>query len=395
MAITTWMNPGGTLSCEDLGSWLSVAFGGGDASAPSGTQGVFMHPKGGPLNRFAGSGTTSPVTIGTGWAMVGNKIVCNDAPVSVTVSTPAAAARKDRIVLRHTYATGATEVCLIQSAEGATDYADYTTSAYQTAGTVWTIPLDKVDITTGGAITLTDERDPLLGSFGGSVPLGTIIMWSGTMSGHYPVVGGLTDTRWHLCNGETVAGLATPDLRDRFVVGASDSYSIGNTGGAVYVNLQHAHTNANESAHTHASGSIATANESSHTHTQGNTGSESSHTHTQGNTGSGTPHRHDTYNITDTATGFVLTGGEWGGSPSHVDKTSQETAHTHTNPTTSAGSAHSHTNPTTSAGSAHNHSVSGTTAAGSAHTHTMNNQLSATQDIRPPYYALAYLMRVA
>ena len=49
---------------------------------------------------------------------------------------------------------------------------------------------------------------------------GMILIWSGS-TGNIP-------SGWVLCNGSN----STPDLRDRFVVGAGNSYSVGATGGA-------------------------------------------------------------------------------------------------------------------------------------------------------------------
>ncbi|MEI6568945.1 MAG: tail fiber protein [Verrucomicrobiota bacterium] len=44
----------------------------------------------------------------------------------------------------------------------------------------------------------------------GSVPVGTIVLWSGTS----------IPTGWAICDGRTVNGQATPDLRGRFVLGS-------------------------------------------------------------------------------------------------------------------------------------------------------------------------------
>lgn len=70
------------------------------------------------------------------------------------------------------------------------------------------------------------------------VPSGVIVMWSGAI-GDIP-------EGWALCDGTN----GTPDLRDRFIIGAGGSYSVGNTGGAT--------------THTHGVGSYAVG---SHTHT--------------------------------------------------------------------------------------------------------------------------------
>ena len=51
------------------------------------------------------------------------------------------------------------------------------------------------------------------------IPSGSIIMWSGSI-GSIPV-------GYYLCNGSN----GTPDLRDRFIIGAGNSYAVGATGG--------------------------------------------------------------------------------------------------------------------------------------------------------------------
>jgi microcystin-dependent protein len=57
------------------------------------------------------------------------------------------------------------------------------------------------------------------------VPKGVILMWSGN-SANIP-------SGWALCDGTNVVGFGiTPDLRNRFIVGATGTYSPGETGGA-------------------------------------------------------------------------------------------------------------------------------------------------------------------
>lgn len=68
------------------------------------------------------------------------------------------------------------------------------------------------------------------GVVGGIVPRGGIIMWSGKANA--------IPKGWALCNGETVDGVKTPDLRDRFIVGAGSSYGVGNTGGEAMYQLK-------------------------------------------------------------------------------------------------------------------------------------------------------------
>ncbi len=73
----------------------------------------------------------------------------------------------------------------------------------------------------------------------GTTPIGGIIMWSGA-------VADIPDG-WALCNGSTVNGHATPDLRGRFVAGAGGSYAVAYTNGADSVTL----TTAQLPAHGH------------------------------------------------------------------------------------------------------------------------------------------------
>ena len=62
----------------------------------------------------------------------------------------------------------------------------------------------------------------------GIAPVGTIIMWSQAT----------IPNGWSLCNGQTVNGIKTPDLRGRFIVGAGGTgYNLGNIGGAEKVAL--------------------------------------------------------------------------------------------------------------------------------------------------------------
>lgn len=77
------------------------------------------------------------------------------------------------------------------------------------------------------------------------IPTGGIIMWSGSIAN--------IPNGWALCNGSN----GTPDLRDRFVVGAGTSYAVGATGGVNSVTLDttqipaHNHS-INDPGHWHA-----------------------------------------------------------------------------------------------------------------------------------------------
>jgi hypothetical protein len=74
------------------------------------------------------------------------------------------------------------------------------------------------------------------------VPAGMIMIWSGSV--------GSIPTGWTLCNGSN----STPDLRDKFVIGAGSSYAVGGTGGSANaVVVSHTHTaTVTDSGHTHS-----------------------------------------------------------------------------------------------------------------------------------------------
>jgi hypothetical protein len=76
------------------------------------------------------------------------------------------------------------------------------------------------------------------------IPTGCILLWSGSI--------GSIPAGWVLCNGSN----GTPDLRDRFIVGAGSTYSVDGTGGSA---------NAVVVSHTHTASSAVT--DPGHTHT--------------------------------------------------------------------------------------------------------------------------------
>lgn len=116
-----------------------------------------------------------------------------------------------------------------------------------------------------------DTLDGQHGSYYRDILIGMIVPFSGMLGGtnkHYPIdpATGQPDTRWHICNGETVNGVVTPDLRDRFIVGAGNSYSAGATGGTA----SHEHTYTDVPSHTHA---MASAGAHAHSVYHNGTGS--------------------------------------------------------------------------------------------------------------------------
>ena len=80
------------------------------------------------------------------------------------------------------------------------------------------------------------------------VPIGGIIMWSGSI--------GTIPTGWALCNGSN----GTPNLQDRFIVGAGSGYAVAATGGSANSTLV-------SHSHTATTSATSTVSDPGHTHT--------------------------------------------------------------------------------------------------------------------------------
>ena len=80
---------------------------------------------------------------------------------------------------------------------------------------------------------------------GASFPSGGIIMWSGSIAS--------IPSGWVLCNGSN----STPDLRNRFIVGAGSTYAVDATGGSADATLP---------THTHTATSTSVVTDPGHNH---------------------------------------------------------------------------------------------------------------------------------
>ncbi len=106
-------------------------------------------------NDLEPTGAATPVAINTGAAIIYGFPYWNTASVNVAVATPAGNTRIDRIVLRASWAAQTIRITLIAGAEG----SGIPPAIVQTDGVTWDLKICQVSITTGGTITLTDERD--------------------------------------------------------------------------------------------------------------------------------------------------------------------------------------------------------------------------------------------
>ena len=164
---------------------------------------------------------------------------------------------------------------------------------------------------------------------------------------------------WAICNGSN----GTPDLRDRFIVGAGSAYSVNNTGGAASVTL----STAQIPSHNHSfSGS------SSHSHTINN------HTHSFSGSGSNT-HNH----------GIPKGRGGSQASISHYvsGTTVEQTQGTFatTDATISISVSGTTGNPNDRGTNSQTVSISGNTG---------NKGDGGSHENRPPYYALMFIMKL-
>jgi hypothetical protein len=181
------------------------------------------------------------------------------------------------------------------------------------------------------------------------VPRGVIWMWNSTAA--------TIPYGFQLCDGTN----GTPDLRDRFIVGAGTTYNFGDTGGATSVTL----TLDTMPAHSHYGNTISatTANGGAHSHIATSTVTDPGHRHSY------TPPSVPTGGYT--FPGYPIEGYAGAGAG------------------TSTGSATTGitvaTTVTANAGHTHTTTLSGNTAVhGSGQPH----------ENRPPYYALCYIQKV-
>jgi len=86
-------------------------------------------------------------------------------------------------------------------------------------------------------------------TWGNAFVAGMIMLWSGSSA--------TIPSGWVLCDGTN----STPDLRNRFVVGATSTYAVGATGGSAdAIVVSHTHTaTVTDSGHTHSTGTTGTS----------------------------------------------------------------------------------------------------------------------------------------
>jgi hypothetical protein len=173
-----------------------------------------------------------------------------------------------------------------------------------------------------------------------SIPIGGIIMWSGTV--------GSIPANWRMCDGETYGGRTTPNLRNKFIVGVSTDYY-----GTPYTTITGSHTQTGGTAdavvvsHNHSGYTNGGNNSGAHSHTVTDPG----HEHSQNGGGA-------TY---AGGSGVHWTSNIYGSGPQQVTTLNK----------------------------------TGISVSGGDHYHPINaDGVSGTNQNLPPYYALAFIMRI-
>lgn len=178
-----------------------------------------------------------------------------------------------------------------------------------------------------------------------TIPAGIIMMWSGVVSA--------IPAGFKLCDGTN----STPDLRNKFIVGATGAYTIGQTGGR---------TDAVVASHTHTASSTFTGEQmSSHTHGV----NDSQHKHI---TGVGITSGFELFGKSDAITAHRVqmeTGSSFESLTGVQAYTSSSTTGISVNPGTAG------------------------TPAGSVTTTVASSGTSGTNQNLPPYYALCFIMK--
>ena len=227
------------------------------------------------------------------------------------------------------------------------------------------------------SVTLGQLEALLAARMNDALPPGTIVLWSGTIAA--------IPTGWALCNGAS----GTPDLRDRFLVGAGGAYAVNATGGATtHTHVAHpalAHSGtavADHAAQVHSG--TAVADHAAQVHSGTAVADHAAFTH-----GSGGAHTHDAHttaaDTTVTGAATRLTGpGTHSSDGGHTHDAHAAQVHAVTQPANHPILAHAVTQPADHPTLVH------------AVTQPADHpaQSHDSPDHRPLFYALAYIMKL-
>jgi hypothetical protein len=244
------------------------------------------------------------------------------------------------------------------------------------------------------------------------IPSGVIVLWSGAVTA--------IPLGWCLCDGTN----NTPNLRDRFIVGAGTTYAVNATGGSANAIVVSHNHNADMPAHSHTVPQHTHTvpqhthtvpqhrhNMAAHTHpVPQHTHNMAAHRHNGGvywhisatqswmaanaaNRGangvaeqnqSGTPHDYSTFAQTDLNDAAQQTGVNGGNQNTDVNDASQQTGVNDGNQNTGVNGGDQNTGQ----------NVAASTSSTSGSSTTSTTGTSGTNANLPPYYALCYIMKI-
>jgi microcystin-dependent protein len=238
-----------------------------------------------------------------------------------------------------TIATGKSAIVLADGAGAGAAVTDYTSTLSNLQGPAISSPTMTGSPTAptpsaGTNNTLLATTAFVATAISNTIPSGVILLWSGAISA--------IPTGWVLCDGTN----STPDLRDRFVVGAdADSggdYDVNATGGSANVTLTTSQIPSHSHANTASSSSTSSVTDPGHNH----------YLRVQGGS-----------NQQD----YLISLGEPGTQPKAFSNSTDLIQNSTTGISVSTSTTTTMTNASTGGGSSHEN--------------------------RPPYYALAYIMK--
>ena len=198
---------------------------------------------GGKLYTYV-AGTTTPqatYTSSSGLTPNANPIILNsEGRVSGTNEVWLDSAVSYKLILQ---TSASVQLWSADDLSGITGVPSNTAYAVLCGGTTATNPIQSIaSVGTAGQV-LTSNGASALPTMQAAFISGMIILWSGSVVS--------IPAGWLLCNGAS----STPDLRDRFVVGAGSTYAVDATGGSATASLpSHTHTaTVTDPGHAHTS----------------------------------------------------------------------------------------------------------------------------------------------
>lgn len=146
------------------------------------------------------------ISVATGQALIYGLHLYNDAPVALAPSSPAATTG-GIVYAAVDWSTKTGAINFRQNTSGNTDIPALT----QNAGTAWEIPLASYQITSGGAITLTDLRRFTGGALAINRQGGSATDWSWVGSDNYLAQPAKMQAGAGNCNSSGIATIAYPE----------------------------------------------------------------------------------------------------------------------------------------------------------------------------------------